>query len=363
MKILVVDDNVTYLEQMRKYLSLHSFQVQTAESGKKSLELMGKQEFDVVILDLKMPDISGIDVLEWAQKNDIYSQFIVITGYGRVDTAVKSMKLGAVDYLQKPFEPEILLNLIYKTSETPSRVKSVVTPFPRINSTEVIKKICKGKTILVVTGQHDEDFFNTYSLKPACHIVLSVHTSSDTFDAKKIVELQSEIKKFIFTHQHPLVIHGGLSVLLKIHGPPKIQDYIMDLHDQILGTDSQLIMLYESSQEKKFLENLENLEPSTFIDDVVKIFDHSARCVILNLLARHTSLHYSDFLKKMDIEISSNLAFHLKRLTALKLIDKKDSKYTLTDRGKYFVDILFSLAMGKYSDPTSNVIYCPLLKS
>jgi ActR/RegA family two-component response regulator len=363
MNVLVVDDNVTYLDQMKKYLSLHSLQVQTAESGKKSLELMGKQEFDVVILDLKMPDISGIDVLEWAQKHDIYSKFIIITGYGRVDTAVKSMKLGAVDYLQKPFEPEILLKLIHKTSETPSQMKSVIEPFPRINSKQVIKKICKGKTILVVTGKHVADFLHTYSLKPACHIVLSLHNSLDSFDAKKIVELQNEIKKFIFTHRQPLIIHGGLSVLLEIHGSSKIQDYLMDLHEHILGTHSQLIMLYDSPQEKKFLENLENRAPSTFIDEVVKIFEHSTRCAILNLLARHTSLHYSDFLKKMDIEISSNLAFHLKRLTALKLIDKKDGRYTLTDRGKYFVGILFSLAMGKYSDPASNVIYCSFPES
>ena len=135
----------------------------------------------------------------------------------------------------------------------------------------------------------------------------------------------------------------------------------MDLHTTIKETDSQLIMLYGSPQEKNFLENLEHLEPSTFIDDVVKIFDHRVRCVILNLLAHHKALRYSDFLTKMDIEISSNLAFHLKRLMALKLIDKHDGQYMLTDRGKYFVDILFSLAMGKYRDPASNVIYCPLL--
>ncbi len=362
MKVLVVDDNITYLNQMKKYLSFHSLQVQTAECGEKALELMGQKQYDVVILDLKMPDISGIDILEWAHKQDISSKFIVITGYGRVDTAVKSMKLGAVDYLQKPFEPEILLKLIQKTSETPPQVKSLLEPFPRMNSTHVLKKICKGKTILAVTDQNVADFFQTYSLKPACHIVLSIHPSPDTFDAKKIVELRHEIKKFIFTRPHPLVIHGGLSVLLDIHSPSKIQDYLMDLHTTIKETDSQLIMLYGSPQEKNFLENLEHLEPSTFIDDVVKIFDHSARCVILNLLVHHKALHYSDFLTKMDIEISSNLAFHLKKLMALKLIDKHDGQYMLTDRGKYFVDILFSLAIGEYHDPASNIIYCPLLQ-
>ena len=148
MKVLVVDDNVTYLNQMKKYLSLHSLQVQTAESGKKALELLGEKKYDVVILDLKMPDISGIDVLEWAQKQDISSQFIVITGYGSVDTAVKSMKLGAVDYLQKPFEPEILLKLIQKTSETFPQVKPVLKPFPQLNPAQIIKKYVKEKTFL-----------------------------------------------------------------------------------------------------------------------------------------------------------------------------------------------------------------------
>ena len=211
-----------------------------------------------------------------------------------------------------------------------------------------------------MTDQNVADFFQTYNLKPSCHIVLSIQNSPDTFDAKKIVELQHEIKKFIFTHPQPLVIHSGLSVLLETHSPSKTRDYLMNLHATVKERDSQLIMLYDSPREKNLLENLEDIEPSTFMDDVVKIFDHSARCDILHLLANHKSLHYSDFLKQMDIEVSSNLAFHLKRLTVLKLIDKHDGRYTLTDRGKYFADVLFSLSMGKYSDPASKVIYCPL---
>ena len=360
MKVLVVDDNVTYLGQMKKYLSLHSLQVQTAECGEKALALMEKNYFDVVILDLKMPDISGIDVLQWAHEQGIVSKFIVITGYGRVDTAVKSMKLGAVDYLQKPFDPEVLLKLIKKTSDGVPSALSLMGPFPRANSKNLLKGICKGKNILAITDENLGDFFRPYKLKPVRHIVLSSHFSSDTLNPKKIVELRHEIENFIHNQSHALVVHGGLSVLLKIHTPHVIQDYLMYIHNIVKETGTQLIMLYESSKERDFLQNLEHIEPSTFIDDVVKIFDHNARCHILNLLARYKALHYTDFLKEMDIDISSNLAFHLKKLTALKLIEKRGNRYTLTDRGQYFVGILFSLAVGKYHDPTSNVIYYPL---
>ena len=361
MKVLVVDDNVTYLNQMKKYLSLHALDVQTAEGGKKALELMGKEQYDVVILDLKMPDISGIDVLKRVHKQDISSKFIVITGYGRVDTAVESMKLGAVDYLQKPFAPEVLLKLIKEVSDASIQIQPFLSPFSQMTSLQVLKKICKGKTIFAVTGPDVPDFFQTYHLKPTCHIVLSLHQSSATvFDPRKLGELRQEIKTFIFTQQHPLVIHGGLSEFLQIHDSSTIKDYLLELHSIIRETGSQLIMLYGSSKEKKFLENLENLGSSTFIDDVAKIFDHSARCVILDLLARHKTLRYADFLKKMDIEVSSNLAFHLKKLIELELIKKSNGLYTLTDRGKYFVEILFSLATGKYHDPASNIIYCSL---
>ena len=156
-KVLVVDDNVTYLNQMKKYLSLHALDVQTAEGGKKALELMGKKQYDVVILDLKMPDISGIDVLKRAHKQDISSKFIVITGYGRVDTAVESMKLGAVDYLQKPFAPEVLLKLIKKVFDTSIQIQPFLSPFSQMTSLQVLKKICKGKTIFAVTGSHVPD--------------------------------------------------------------------------------------------------------------------------------------------------------------------------------------------------------------
>jgi hypothetical protein len=270
------------------------------------------------------------------------------------------MKLGAVDYLQKPFEPEVLLKLIKKTSDSVPSALSLLEPFSRGNFNDLLKRICKGKNILAITDEKLCDFFLNHQLKPLRHIVLSSSVSSNFFNPKKIVELRHEIENFIRSQTHALIIHGGLSVLLKIHTPSKIQDYLIYVHTIVKETDTQLIMLYDSSRERDFLQNLENIEPSTFIDDVVKIFDHNARCHILNLLARYKSLQYTDFLREMDIDISSNLAFHLKKLTGLQLIEKKGHRYTLTDRGKYFVGILFSLAVGKYHDPTSNVIYYPL---
>ncbi|RLF50848.1 MAG: hypothetical protein DRN11_03905 [Thermoplasmata archaeon] len=90
MKVLIVDDNKTFLMQMKKYLALKKFDVDIVDKGKKALEMMNKG-YDVILLDLKMPDLSGIEIMKNAKRKGIKTNFIVITGYGEVESAVEAM--------------------------------------------------------------------------------------------------------------------------------------------------------------------------------------------------------------------------------------------------------------------------------
>ncbi|HKK01259.1 MAG TPA: response regulator, partial [Desulfuromonadales bacterium] len=105
-RILVVDDNAAIRDGVRRALCGCGFYVETFGSGALAIERMAENPFDLVITDLKMPGMDGIEVLRQIKSQQPDVPIVMITGYSTVDTAVESMKSGAVDYISKPFTPE-----------------------------------------------------------------------------------------------------------------------------------------------------------------------------------------------------------------------------------------------------------------
>jgi DNA-binding NtrC family response regulator len=108
-RILVIDDDQGVRESMERMLRGAGHTVQSAGSGEEGLTLARGNAFDVILSDMRMSGISGIDVLQKLREQRVDSAFIVMTGFGTVDSAVEAMKLGAVDFVQKPFFRDELL--------------------------------------------------------------------------------------------------------------------------------------------------------------------------------------------------------------------------------------------------------------
>ena len=113
-RVLVVDDELIVRESLVGWLRKTGYDVESASGGKEALRKLQEAEYDLVFLDIKMPDISGIEVLQRIKEQSPQTMVVMITAYGSVETAVEAMKLGANDYLMKPFEPEYLLVLVEK---------------------------------------------------------------------------------------------------------------------------------------------------------------------------------------------------------------------------------------------------------
>jgi DNA-binding NtrC family response regulator len=111
-KILAIDDEPNIRHLIRSEFSLEGFEVITAENGEEGLKLFDEQKFDLVLLDIKLPQMNGIDVLRNLKQKDPSTEVIMITAYGDIKTAVESMKLGARDYITKPFKLNELLPLV-----------------------------------------------------------------------------------------------------------------------------------------------------------------------------------------------------------------------------------------------------------
>lgn len=106
--ILVIDDEATMRDSCRQALSRDGNRVEVAEDGLKGLAMLAKESFDLIILDLKMPGLSGMEVLKEIKDSDPEAMVIVITGYATVEFAVEAMKRGAYDFIPKPFTPDSL---------------------------------------------------------------------------------------------------------------------------------------------------------------------------------------------------------------------------------------------------------------
>jgi len=105
-KILIIDDEEIVLDSCKQILARENYQIATAKNGEHGLQILENFEPDMVFIDLKMPGISGFEVLEKINEYDPLIIKVVITGFSTVDSAIEAMKKGAYDFLPKPFTPE-----------------------------------------------------------------------------------------------------------------------------------------------------------------------------------------------------------------------------------------------------------------
>ena len=105
-KLLIADDEIKFLNSLAKRLELRGFEVTKAEDGQQALDCANLGQFDLALIDLKMPGTNGKQVLELLKKTNDYVEVIIMTGHGSAEAAAECMKLGAFSYVPKPYELE-----------------------------------------------------------------------------------------------------------------------------------------------------------------------------------------------------------------------------------------------------------------
>ena len=111
-KILVVDDEISIRKLLFDLLEMERYYVELASSAEEALEKIKETDFDLIISDIRMPGMDGFKLLEKIRTMNVDSAVIFITGYGSVSDAVEAIKLGVVDYIEKPFDIGQLKNLV-----------------------------------------------------------------------------------------------------------------------------------------------------------------------------------------------------------------------------------------------------------
>ena len=118
LSILIIDDEPHLPHQLARYLRKHSYEVSTVADGEAGLRELQRNNIDLVLLDLRLPKMSGLEVLQRIREQEQELPVVMLTAYGDVQTAVNAMKLGASDYLQKGFDLDELLLVVQKALET-----------------------------------------------------------------------------------------------------------------------------------------------------------------------------------------------------------------------------------------------------
>jgi DNA-binding NtrC family response regulator len=108
-RVLAVDDEEVVCESIRRVLSGEGYDVETTTSPREGVEFLRRENFDLLLVDIKMPEMDGIEVLRRARDVSPETEVLIVTGYASIDTAVEAIKLGAFDYLEKPVSPPQLL--------------------------------------------------------------------------------------------------------------------------------------------------------------------------------------------------------------------------------------------------------------
>lgn len=151
-KILVVDDEQSNIEVMEKILSKEAYAVVTAKQASIALTHLKRQKFDLVISDLRMPGVSGLELLRAIRKENQLIPVILLTAYGTVEDAVEAMKLGALDFLSKPIKKEVLLKSIQDSLGKYSRPSDVSSKLQFLGSHPDILQIKKTVRLLARTN-------------------------------------------------------------------------------------------------------------------------------------------------------------------------------------------------------------------
>ncbi len=139
--VLIVDDEAIVRESIRDWLKDAGYQVATAESGEEALKLIEKQDFSVMVLDIRLPGKTGIKVLEEVKSQRPWIKSIIITAYPSAETTAEAMKLGAIDYMIKPVAPDELEKLVEETLASVTREPTVATKIevPRKPAAEAVE--------------------------------------------------------------------------------------------------------------------------------------------------------------------------------------------------------------------------------
>jgi CheY-like chemotaxis protein len=365
MEILVVDDDKTFLDKMEKTLRLDDHSVVTAQSGEKALAVLEEKEFHLILMDLKMPGLSGIELIREIRKREINSVILMITGYGTIESAVQAMKAGAYDYISKPFDRAKLRE---KIDEVQAEIQLRKNIIPAKSMELEVDRFIEPETLmkykspyLVISNKDPNAIRKQFHIKKASLLWMTFDDEKGAVSPNKLHILKNYIEDFVKQNDEGTIIFVGIEELLEIHEWNDFKAFLTYLKSKILSTQFSLLILVEKmvSQGAISYPALLHDALSLFINptfhNIIELLSHPLRKNIIRLLHSKGQLNFNRIIHELQIKRSSSLAFHLNKLKDELVLDKEENGYVLSARGMYLADLIHLLEKLGFFDPKSQI--------
>jgi YesN/AraC family two-component response regulator len=307
--ILVVDDEQIVHESVKRILEQEAYDVHTAMRVDQALDLLKRYSYDLVLTDLMMPDRSGMDVVEAIARDHPDTGVVMFTGFATVDTAVQSIKLGALDYLPKPFTPDELLETCGRALAAIAKKRSDRELEHLYDNAE--KALRSSLDLQEVLGLICSSVVNLFKLKGASVLILrkkdqilelaSHYGLSDEYISKGVLSSEKSVAELFEGEQPIQVLEKDFDNRLQFpaearkEGIASILSIPLKIDNAILGA----LRIYTS-------------EPRTFSQDemdfLLKFADKAARA-LENAMAYHNVRKDIEGLKKyIPASVAKNMA-------------------------------------------------------
>ncbi len=345
--ILIVDDDETVIEAVQASLENENYNVISAGSGKEALEKFDENEVDIIVTDIRMPEVDGLELLKRVKDRSPATKVIMMTAYASVDSAVEAMREGASDYIRKPIEVKDIRTTIL------GAVENLELEQYKEKTNTIRKGRGEGKPYetfanLVERGKRGLCFFKTKpkNLKGLEEKIELIKLSKEGIEPRNLDRIKETIQEKISQHGSLVILVDDLDYLLEYNSIDEIEKFINSLEKDIVGKNSTLIISGKMENiEEEYEDELEYMAsdiPARIISD--SLSNHIRRKVITELSKYENKASFTTLSKETGIDDSPKLSFHLKKLESAGLIEKdREKRYRLTEAGENAAETLEKL--------------------
>jgi len=338
--ILVADDDQEVIESVKIALEGEEYEVISAGNGSEALSKFKENDVDIVVSDIKMPEMDGLELLKNVKELSPSTKVIMMTAYASVDTAVEAMKEGANDYIRKPMDAEDIKTTIMgsienleieKFGEETSEIRRGRGEDKPYRTFE--RLVEKGKRGLFITKDDLDEVKDTHDFGDNVKVV----DLSSEEEGINLEDLEDTIDSEMSEYGNLVILIDVLNYILNYNSIEDFKKFINKIEDDIIDKSSTLIISGDSKDidqlEQDELEYMASDMPARAISD--SLANHIRRKVITRLSNKEEGITFTTLSNETGINDSPKLSFHLKKLEEKGLIEKDDERrYHLTSAGE-----------------------------
>lgn len=329
--VLIVDDEKVVRITLTDILEKEGYDVESVDRGRLALERIANKEYNVVLLDVILPDMNGIEILGEIKRKSPASHVIIITGFGVIEDAVRAVKFGAYDYICKPFKKDEIQSIVKRAFEESKFTEKTKKNLPVDSGIEIFKKMVEyGSHGLCITTS-----------SPKMLMEEDLH-SVEVVQLNKLEEIMEKANEFSIANTSGVLLLHGFDKLLKEFPADKLKDFIFELSDVLASNDGRLVIGYdENIVNSKLFETFAHEVSEAHPQSIFNVLSSPIRRNLIMYLDANGKSTFTKIWHALEIENAPNLSFHLRNLKSVGLIEEDmEKRYFLTDHGHETCDLV-----------------------